>query len=94
MSIATPATSSSQDVGIYRFVLLPSHRAAPSLKKLSGAAEARKNLPTTSLSQELSLTHLTGRAHNPEGNGSKPFSATFLFAFLLLTCSTDDHTTC
>jgi hypothetical protein len=35
---------------------------------------------------ELSLTNLLGRAHNPEGNGSKPFSATYfcLFDYLFL----------
>jgi hypothetical protein len=30
---------------------------------------------------ELSLINFSGRAHNPEGNGSKPFSAIILLLF-------------
>lgn len=38
-------------------------------------------LPTIILLFELQLTNIIGRAHNPEGNGSKPFSATIFFLF-------------
>lgn len=47
--------------------------------KLSGAAEARSYPPMSIVSRPLTDNNL-GRAHNPEGNGSKPFSATHSFS--------------
>ena len=66
-----------------RIVLYIFFYTAKSMKqKLSGAAEARELFPPISIISR-SLTDIKlGRAHNPEGNGSKPFSATISFAFL------------
>jgi hypothetical protein len=49
--------------------------------QLSGAAEARKLTLLIHFPLEPITDIQLGRAHNPEGNGSKPFSATILLLF-------------